>query len=199
MERRFRPVSRAGLRKTLTAIALMGRLALDGRIQRALVVAPLAVLPVWEKDMAAYASYPYALRIVHGAAKAKAQAWLDLTEGPGGLLKVMVINYDGMRSAENMTRIAAFAPDMVILDEGQRIKTTSPARPRPPTPSARPPATGCCSPARRWGIARWICGANTNSWIPPYSSAAFTPSGPTTRSWAGMGAMRSSAISTWTS
>ena len=111
-----------GCGKTLTAIALMGRLALDGRIQRALVVAPLAVLPVWEKDMAAYASYPYALRIVHGAAKAKAQAWLDLTEGPGGLLKVMVINYDGLRSAENMTRIAAFAPDMVILDEGQRIK-----------------------------------------------------------------------------
>ena len=111
-----------GCGKTLTAIAIMGRLFLEGKIRRALVAAPLAVLPVWEKDMAAAATFPYTLHILHGTARAKDAARRALLEEAPGLLQVLVINYDGLRSGQNRDFIRAFAPQMTIADEGQRIK-----------------------------------------------------------------------------
>lgn len=110
-----------GCGKTATTEAVMGRLYLDGMICRVLVVAPLAVLPVWEKDCADM-TVPYALSVIHGTAAQRKKAWTEILTHDAGRLQIAVINYDGIRGADNLEAIEAWAPDMIICDESQRIK-----------------------------------------------------------------------------
>ena len=48
-----------GTGKTLTTIAIVGRLWQEKRIQRLLVVAPLSILGVWEDEFRKFADYDY--------------------------------------------------------------------------------------------------------------------------------------------
>jgi|GEM_PF-5066936 len=55
-----------GTGKSLTAIAITGALSNAGRIRRALVVAPLSILGVWESEFEKFAAFPYALALLTG-------------------------------------------------------------------------------------------------------------------------------------
>ena len=55
-----------GCGKSLTAVAIAGRLYLDGRINRALVVCPLAVCPVWPREFGDYAGFPHTAVVLEG-------------------------------------------------------------------------------------------------------------------------------------
>ena len=58
-----------GTGKTLTTIAIVGRLWQGKRIQRLLVVAPLSILGVWEDEFRKFADYDYS------PATARASLW----------------------------------------------------------------------------------------------------------------------------
>lgn len=112
-----------GCGKTLTTVAVMGRRYLDGQIQRALVVAPLSVVPVWGKEIAQYADYPVTVTTLKGSSSQKAQ--LLRHTGNNGL-SVAVVNYESARLIE--AELAAWRPDMIVLDESQRIKNPQAAQ-----------------------------------------------------------------------
>jgi len=110
-----------GCGKSLTAIAAVGRRYLDGQIRKLLIVAPLAVLPVWEREFRDYSTVPHRVTLLQGDTRRRAQQLADLARGGGVQLEAVVINYEAVRLLEG--ELTAWAPDMIICDESQRIKT----------------------------------------------------------------------------
>ncbi len=108
-----------GCGKSLTAVAVAGRLYLDKRIRRVLIVAPLAVCPVWPREFADYAGFPFTVQpLTASGAKKKIAQLAQLSESSG--LQVAVINYESVwRLQEQME---AWKPELVIADESQRLK-----------------------------------------------------------------------------
>lgn len=107
-----------GTGKSLTAIAITGALANAGRIRRVLVVAPLSILGVWEEEFRKFAAFGYALCVLEGPGAKKADTLRHMT---GSALQVVVVNYESAWRLEK--ELAAWNPDLIIADEGHKIKT----------------------------------------------------------------------------
>lgn len=114
-----------GCGKTLTAIAIMGRLYLDRKIKKLLVLAPLSVCPVWPKEFENYAAFPFHcinLPEVTGIHSRKTLL-KDLSEGRlWDGLNIVVTNYEILRKPAMTKIMENWMPDAVICDESQRIK-----------------------------------------------------------------------------
>lgn len=107
-----------GTGKTITSIAITGALVRAGRIRRVLIVAPLSILGVWEEEFQKFAAFPYALAVLTGPGSRKLDTLRHMT---GAVLQVAVVNYE---SAWRMEKdLAAWRPDLIIADEGHKIKT----------------------------------------------------------------------------
>ncbi len=107
-----------GTGKTITSIAITGALSNAGRIRRVLIVAPLSILGVWEDEFQKFAAFPYALAVLTGSGSRKLDTLRHMT---GTVLQVAVVNYE---SAWRMEKdLAAWRPDLIIADEGHKIKT----------------------------------------------------------------------------
>jgi len=101
-----------GLGKTVQAIAACELLRRTRRIERVLVVSPASLKTEWEEQIAKFTGLP--VRIVWGPRAER----LKLYREPSFFY---LVNYEQVRSdADDIGRL--IAPDVVILDEAQRIK-----------------------------------------------------------------------------
>jgi len=107
-----------GTGKTITSIAITGALLRAEKIGRVLIVAPLSILGVWEEEFQKFAAFPYALAVLTGPGSRKLDTLRHMT---GAALQVAVVNYE---SAWRMEKdLLAWRPDLIIADEGHKIKT----------------------------------------------------------------------------
>jgi len=113
-----------GCGKTLTAIAIAGRLYLDGKAKKMLVLAPLSVCPVWPKEMDQYAAFPHTVTALSELGRRGLplqQKRLRAGTAYDGL-DVVVTNYESLRSKPTYDALTAWDADIIICDESQRIK-----------------------------------------------------------------------------
>ena len=107
-----------GTGKSLTSIAITGALANAGRIHRVLIVAPLSILGVWEEEFQKFADFLYALAVLSGTGAKKLDTLRHMN---GAALQVVVVNYESAWRLEK--DLSAWRPDLIIADEGHKIKT----------------------------------------------------------------------------
>lgn len=108
-----------GCGKSLTAVATAGQLYLEEKIKSVLVVAPLSVIPVWPREFKDYAGFPFSVTVLDDSSRKKKTDKLRAAGETAGL-QVVAINYESCWRLEDA--LLAFGFDMVIADEGQRIK-----------------------------------------------------------------------------
>ena len=107
-----------GTGKSLTTIAVAGRLWLDHKIERMLIVAPLSILGVWQEEFRKFADFEYLLIVLNGSESKKIE---KLRQMPKSGLQVAVINYESAWRLEK--ELAAWDANLIVCDEGHKIKT----------------------------------------------------------------------------
>ena len=107
-----------GTGKTLTTIAVAGKLYLSRKITKMLIVAPLSILGVWQEEFQKFADFPYSLAVLNGTGSRKSE---NLRQIPTNGLQVAVINYESAWRLED--DLAAWGADLIVCDEGHKIKT----------------------------------------------------------------------------
>ncbi len=103
-----------GLGKTIEAIAAVEIMARHFGVERVLVVCPTSLKHQWERKIARVIDRP--ARVIGGFRR-----WREEGFREGSFYKIT--NYDTVY--RDLDLIAAWAPDLVILDEAQRIKNWS--------------------------------------------------------------------------
>jgi superfamily II DNA or RNA helicase len=103
-----------GLGKTIEAIAAVEIMARHFGVERVLVVCPTSLKHQWEREIARVIDRP--VRVIGGFRGGREQGFRE-----GSFYKIT--NYDTVH--RDLDLIAAWAPDLVILDEAQRIKNWS--------------------------------------------------------------------------
>jgi len=101
-----------GLGKTAQAIASCHALFAAGKARRAVVVAPAALKPQWAREWRAFTDLP--LVPVDGHPEERARIYRCRGDG------VLLVNYEQL--LRDLALVRAYDPDLVVLDEAQRIK-----------------------------------------------------------------------------
>ncbi len=104
-----------GLGKTIQAIAACALLHRLGKATRVLVVTPASLKTEWEEQIQRFTSLPY--QLVFGGRMARLAAY-------AGAPFFTIVNYEQML-ADALEVNARLRPDIVVLDEAQRIKNWS--------------------------------------------------------------------------
>lgn len=106
-----------GTGKSLAAAMVAARRFERGKVSRLLIVCPASVMSVWPREFEAV-TIPVNIQVLEGAKEKRIEKLNDIQEGK---LNVAVINYEA--TWRMIDELLAWAPDMIIADESQRIKT----------------------------------------------------------------------------
>ena len=101
-----------GLGKTAQAIAACTVLWRGGRLRRGLIITPASLKPQWAREWAAFSDLP--IEVVNGPPEARRALYAARKDG------FLIINYEQL--LRDLDVVRAWEPDLVVLDEAQRIK-----------------------------------------------------------------------------
>jgi len=101
-----------GLGKTVQAAAACHALYRSGRVRRGILIVPASLKPQWLREWQATTDTPVA--IVDGRPEQRARQYRELKAG------FLVLNYELL--LKDLPRVQKLEPDIVVLDEAQRIK-----------------------------------------------------------------------------
>lgn len=101
-----------GLGKTTQAIAACHGLLETRTIQRGLLIVPASLKAQWKREWEASTRQP--LEIVDGSPQERAQHYAQMRRG------VLIIGYEQL--LRDFEHVLSYAPELVVLDEAQRIK-----------------------------------------------------------------------------
>ena len=104
-----------GLGKTIQAIAAAELLSRHCGAERVLVICPTSLKHQWQREIDRFSGR--GAFVIRGLRSARAQQWADASERAGW---AKITNYETL--ARDLDLINAWAPDVVIVDEAQRIK-----------------------------------------------------------------------------
>ncbi len=103
-----------GLGKTLQAIAAIRLLIALGEVERAVVVCPASLKRQWVAEVAKFVGPALEAVVVEGGRSAREAIYR------GSRAPMLVVNYELV--VRDLPELRALAPDLVVLDEAQRIK-----------------------------------------------------------------------------
>jgi superfamily II DNA or RNA helicase len=101
-----------GLGKTTQSIAVAHALFQTGRLARGLLIVPAALKAQWKREWEATTEVP--LTLVEGSPAERGKLYKNTKRG------FLIIGYEQL--LRDLTLVQAFAPELVVLDEAQRIK-----------------------------------------------------------------------------
>ncbi len=101
-----------GLGKTAQAIACCDILWRTGRVRRGLIIAPASLKPQWAREWAHFSDLP--IQVIDGSPGERQNIYASSKEG------LFIINYEQL--LRDLETVRAWKPDLVVLDEAQRIK-----------------------------------------------------------------------------
>ncbi len=101
-----------GLGKTAQAIACCSVLWRAGRVKRGMIIAPAALKPQWAREWAQFSDMR--VTVVEGPPDDRKRIYDHCPEG------FLIINYEQL--LRDLDVVRAWSPDLVVLDEAQRIK-----------------------------------------------------------------------------
>ena len=101
-----------GLGKTAQAITCCDILKRTGRIRRGLIIAPASLKPQWDREWQVFSDLP--VQVVDGTPEERQAAYAGRKEG------FLIINYEQL--LRDLEIVRQWGPDLVVLDEAQRIK-----------------------------------------------------------------------------
>ena len=101
-----------GLGKTAQAISSCDILWRSRRIRRGLIIAPASLKPQWAREWASFSDLP--IQVVDGSPSGRKALYESSKSG------LFIINYEQL--IRDLELIRQWAPDLVVLDEAQRIK-----------------------------------------------------------------------------
>jgi hypothetical protein len=101
-----------GLGKTAQAISCTDILWRSRRIRKGLIIAPASLKPQWSREWASFSDLP--ILVVDGSPNER-KALYESSKSA-----LFIINYEQL--IRDLESIKAWAPDLVVLDEAQRIK-----------------------------------------------------------------------------
>lgn len=107
-----------GLGKTIQAIAACALLHRLGRAKRVLVVAPASLKAEWEEQIKRFT--PLSSLLVYGHHLTRKQIYRQCTEGPDQPFFILTNYEQAIPDLDDLNNV--LKPDVVILDEAQRIK-----------------------------------------------------------------------------
>jgi SNF2 family DNA or RNA helicase len=101
-----------GLGKTAQAIAACNTLWQSGRVRRGLIIMPASLKSQWLREWRLFCDAPIA--VVEGSPAQRTAAYRQPATG------FLIVNYEQV--LRDLPLLRAFAPELVVLDEAQRIK-----------------------------------------------------------------------------
>ena len=101
-----------GLGKTAQAISCVDILHRTGRAKRVIIIVPASLKPQWAREWGGFSNLP--VTVVEGTPAERQAFYRDRSEG------ILIINYEQL--LRDLDVIIAWMPDLVVLDEAQRIK-----------------------------------------------------------------------------
>lgn len=156
----------AGLGKTLTSIALIGDMLVDGKIpeqSNVLVVCPSVVIGVWAKEAAKFARFPIRVIPLVGTTVKRAAQVLGAGIDPFEGVTMFVTNYEVLWRDKLFKALRDTRLDVMVCDEAHRLKSAASeqskaARRILDTDTIRIAATGTPTDSLTdwYGIFRWL-------------------------------------------